>query len=119
MKKIFALFVAVAALMVWTLPATAGVDFGGQYRIRGEQKSNYDFSDDKTVPSSTDDDQIGFYGQRVRLWGVAKPTNDTTIKITIQDSRNWGQNQKNATDGPGLTDAGGGNTLDLHESYVL
>jgi len=119
MKKIFALFVAVAALMVWTLPATAGVDFGGQYRVRGEQKSNTDFSDDKSVASSADDDQLGFYGQRVRLWGVAKPTNDTTIKITIQDTRNWGQNEKNSTDGPGLTDAGGANTLDLHESYVL
>jgi len=118
MKKIFALFVAVAALMVWTLPATAGVDFGGQYRIRGEQKSNYDFSDDKTVPSSTDDDQIGFYGQRVRLWGVAKPTNDTTVKITIQDTRNWGANQTATVNGPNLTDTGV-NTLDLHESYVL
>ncbi len=118
MKKIFALFVAVAALMVWTIPATAGVEFGGQYRIRGEQKSETDFYD-----SYNDEDQLGFYGQRVRLWGVAKPTNDTTIKITIQDSRNWGQNEKNDTDGPGLTDAGSGstsqNTLDLHESYVL
>ncbi len=119
MKKIFALFVAVAALMVWALPATAGVDFGGQYRIRGEQKSNTDFAGNNVSASTADKDRLGFYGQRVRLWGVAKPTNDTTIKITIQDSRTWGMNEKNSTDGPGLTDAGGANTLDLHESYVL
>ncbi len=112
MKKIFALFVAVAALMVWTIPATAGVDFGGQYRIRGEQKSETDFYD-----TNTDNDQQTFYGQRVRLWGVAKPTNDTTIKITIQDTRNWGASQA-AAGGPSLTDSGD-NNLDLHESYVL
>jgi hypothetical protein len=116
MKKIFALFVAVAALMVWTIPATAaGVDFGGQYRVRGESKSETDFYEgdgDHAV-----NDQSAYYGQRVRLWGVAKPTNDTTVKITIQDTRTWGRNS--SIDGPGLTNAASGNNLDLHESYVL
>ncbi len=117
MKKLWALFIAFAALLVWTMPSEAGVEFGGQYRLRAEQKSNTDFADDNARASSADKDQLGFWGQRVRLWGVAKPTDDVTVKITIQDTRNWGANQA-GQGGPNLTDTGV-NTLDLHESYVL
>ena len=86
MKRFWALVVAIAALTVWTVPALAEVKFGGEYRLRAESWDGYNFSDDETA-----NDSIAYYGQRVRLTGVATPTDDTTVKITIQDSRTWGE----------------------------
>ena len=123
MKKFLVTAFAVAFLAAWVVPSVAGVDFSGQYRVRGEYKSPTNFMDNGGESNS-------FVGQRVRLTGVAKPTSDVTVKVTIQDSRNWGANMKTAKEtgsigaGPQLTDKDGtaivqGNHLDLHESYVL
>ncbi len=118
MKKFWALFIAFAALLVWTMPSEAGVEFGGQYRLRAEQKSNTDFADDNAHASSADKDQQGFWGQRIRLWGVAKPTDDVTIKVTIQDTREWGEFQHSAG-GPALTEQGQKDyELDIHEGWL-
>jgi hypothetical protein len=122
MKRFLILALAVVTLGLWTLPAAAAVDFGGQYRIKYERR-DYPVFEQGSDNSTSVNDYDSSWGQRVRLWGVANPTDDTTIKITIQDSRYWGDNFKTggyntaAGGGPGLTDAGG-NNLDLHESYV-
>lgn len=114
----------------------AGVEFGGEYRVRGEYKTNTGFADGLDLANITalaptpppgvtygdeNSTEIAEIGQRVRLWGVAKPTDDVTVKVTIQDTRTWGGAQTlngTVTAGPGLTDTGA-NHLDLHESYVL
>ncbi|MFZ3071752.1 MAG: alginate export family protein [Thermodesulfobacteriota bacterium] len=118
MKRFWALVVALAALAVWTVPALADVKLSGQYRLRAESASETDFRDD----SQGNHSNLAFYGQRVRLTGVGTVGDDATVKITLQDTRNWGTLQSAAggdgpfVDGPGLTD--GGNTLDLHESFL-
>ncbi|MBI5886745.1 MAG: alginate export family protein [Deltaproteobacteria bacterium] len=114
MKRILLSVFAVAITAAWALPTTATaseVTLGGQYRLRGEQRNNADFND--SVNDHTD-----FWGQRVRLTANAKATDDTSVKITLQDTRNWGTVNTVANTGVAgsLTDTG--NTLDLHESYV-
>lgn len=104
MKRILLSVFAAALTAAWAVPASAAdVTFGGQYRLRGEYRDNTDFDDD--APDATD-----MWGQRVRLTANANATDDTSVKITIQDTRTWG------TDG-NSTDSGT-NNLDLHESYV-
>lgn len=104
MKRILLSVFAAALTAAWAVPASAAdVTFGGQYRLRGEYRENTDFNDD--IPDATD-----MWGQRVRLTANANATDDTSVKITIQDTRTWG------TDG-NSTDSGT-NNLDLHESYV-
>lgn len=108
LMAVFAAFIAAA----WAVPADA-VDFSGQYRVRGEYRDNSNFDGDSGTPTSV-------YGQRVRLTGEAQPTDDTSVKITIQDTREWGNpkvGNNNVLNGPQLTDVGD-NHLDLHESYV-
>ncbi len=117
MKRILTLVFAAAIMVGLAIPAIAGVDFGGQYRVRGEYKENTGFEEGGSSEINSDD---AFIGQRVRLWGVANPTDDVSVKITIQDTREWGGVQTTkggVTSGPGLTDTGA-NTLDLHESWV-
>jgi len=122
MKRFWALAIAMAALAVWTVPALAEVKFTGEYRLRAEQASGTDFFDDAEDFGETDADNIAFYGQRVRLTGVGTAGDDATVKITLQDTRNWGVSGNQAADsgpyvdGPALTDSG--NTLDLHEAFL-
>lgn len=106
MKRFWALAIALTALAVWTVPALAEVKFGGEYRLRAESMSGTTFND-----NSKNDNQA-FYGQRVRLTGVATPADDTTVKITLQDTRTWGDSSAVS-----LTDTGA-NTVDLHESFL-
>jgi len=117
MKRILLSVFAVAITAAWSLPTTATaseVTLDGQYRLRGELRNNADFND-------SINDHSDFWGQRVRLTANAKATDDTTVKITLQDTRVWGSAQ-NAQGGPGLTDgttgANSANSLDLHESYM-
>lgn len=124
MKRILLSVFAVALTAAWALPTTATaseVTLGGEYRLRGEQTNNYDFN-------GLANDHTDFWGQRVRLTANAKATDDTTVKITLQDSRNWGSTGQ-AQNGPGLSDTCGSavaagaataacNGTDLHESYV-
>lgn len=111
MKRILLSVFAAAVTAAWAMPANAAdVTFSGQYRLRGEYRNNADFNDNAT-------DSVSFYGQRVRLTANAKVTDDTSVKITLQDTRNWGVNTGTQDSGPSLTD-NGSNTTDLHESYV-
>ncbi len=110
MKRIMLSVFAAAITTAWAMPASAAdVTFSGQYRLRGEYRNNADFDDNET-------DNNSFYGQRVRLTANAKATDDTSIKITLQDTRNWGAASA-AAGGPATTDSSS-NTVDLHESYV-
>jgi len=111
MKRLLLTIFAAAITAAWAIPASAGdVSLSGSYRLRTEYQNN------KTDFDGNANDHIDMWGQRVRLTAKASPTDDTTVKITIQDQRNWGGAQATGG-GPGLTDAGA-NTLDLHESYV-
>lgn len=114
MKKFLVMAFAVAFLAAWVVPSVAGVDFSGQYRVRGEIKSPSNFYDEGSLDNKKKSDVLE---QRVRLTGVAKPTSDVTVKVTIQDTRKWG-NGLASGGGPSLTDDGS-NNLDFHESYVL
>lgn len=112
MKRLLLSVFAAAITAAWALPtpATAGdIDLSGQYRLRGEYVGNPDLNDNTG-------DNTNNYLQRVRVNANAQATEDTSVKITLQDSRTWGANQA-AGGGPGLTDVGS-NHLDLHESYV-
>ncbi len=94
-----------AAMVVPTISSASDVTFGGQYRVRGEYRNN-STDWDKNLPDAT-----SFTRQRVRLTANANATDDTSVKLTLQDTRTWGQG------GTTLTDDGS-NTLDLHEAYV-
>ncbi len=112
MKRILLSVFAVAITAAWAVPVSAAdVTFSGQYRLRGEYRDQQDFNDNATDNSSS-------YGQRVRLTANAKITDDTSAKITLQDTRNWGTNTGTQDSGPSLTDNGSSNVTDLHESYV-
>ena len=111
MKRILLSVFAAAITAAWVVPASAAdVTFSGEYRLRGEYTNNKDFNEDHN-------DNQDFWGQRVRLTANAKATDDTTVKITLQDTRNWGAATNGNAGGPNLTD-NGSNTLDLHESCV-
>ncbi|MEE8574687.1 MAG: alginate export family protein [Thermodesulfobacteriota bacterium] len=109
MKRFFVLAIAVVAFAAMSVPAFAAVDFGGQLRVRGEFRDNVDFEDNYQGGSYDDRDQA-YINQRVRLTGVARPTDDTTVKITIQDTRQWGHNSTRVPNGgPWLTDENNAN----------
>ncbi|MBI5237125.1 MAG: DUF3373 family protein [Deltaproteobacteria bacterium] len=117
MKRILMAVFAVAVAAAWAVPSYAGeVTLSGEYRLRAEKRGDADF--DENTKDSTD-----MWGQRVRLTANAKATDDTSVKITLQDTRTWGATQAKAG-GPGLTDGAAAtttgtlNALDLHESYV-
>ncbi|MEE8573824.1 MAG: alginate export family protein [Thermodesulfobacteriota bacterium] len=104
MKRFFVLAIAIVVLAAWSVPASAAVDFGGQLRVRGEWRDNVLFKDNYGAANYDDRDQA-YINQRVRLTGVAHPTDDTTVKITIQDTREWGVNGTRVPNGgPWLTD---------------
>ncbi|MCK5237049.1 MAG: alginate export family protein [Deltaproteobacteria bacterium] len=109
MKRLLILALSAVALVAFTVPAMA-VDFDGSLRVRGENKDNTNF---------VENDGAAFVGQRARLTATANPTDDVTVKITIQDTRTWGTTG-NTTDavsgfGPFVIE---NNTLDLHEAYA-
>ncbi|MDP2688661.1 MAG: alginate export family protein [Deltaproteobacteria bacterium] len=88
--------------------------FGGQYRLRGEYRDNVDYNDD--LSDSTD-----FWTQRVRLTANAAATDDTSIKITLQDTRTFGATgvlTDDTVDNGVAADSGTDNFLDLHEAYL-
>ncbi|MEK6531936.1 MAG: alginate export family protein [Deltaproteobacteria bacterium] len=105
MKRILLSVFAAAIAAAWAVPATAGdVSLSGQYRLRGEYRSNPTFTDGEAHQS--------FLDQRVRLTANAKASDDTSVKITVQDSRRWG-GANQLTD-----DAAADSTVDLHEASL-
>ncbi len=108
MKRLLLSVFAAALTAAVAVPAMATTfSFQGQYRVRGEYRGN---------PGFVDADGLNGVLQRVRLTTNADITSDTSVKITLQDSRMWGATSL-AKGGPTLTDTGN-NTLDLHEAYV-
>ena len=132
MKKLLLTAIMAVVLAAWVVPATASVDFGGQIWVKGEWRDHTNYIEDSPsnpvgLESNNTDDRTtsSYIKQRSRIWGVAKPTDDTTVKITIQDSRTWGDglskggSGEGVLSGPKLTDAGSGNNhLDLHEAFI-
>ncbi len=114
MKRIILSVFAAAVTAAWAVPAHAvDITFGGQYRLRTEWRDDVNFNKD-VAPGAQDD-----WGQRVRLTTNVKATDDTSVKITLQDTRVWGTEGLNAGGGPALTTLGAqGNRLDLHEAYL-
>ncbi len=111
MKRLLAIVFALTMGLAWTLPSLA-VEFSGQYRLRGEYRDNADFRD-----GSGYGDGRAFYGQRIRLTGKASPTDDVKVKVTIQDTREWGEFY-NTNGGPRLTEVNDSYELDIHEGYL-
>lgn len=104
MKRILLSVFAVAITAAWAVPASAAdVSLSGQYRLRGEYRDNVDFNDNAA-------DSRGSWAQRVRVTANAKATDDTSVKVTVQDTRTWG-----AT---GVLSDAGTNNVDFHEAYV-
>lgn len=117
MKRILLSVFAVAITAAWVVPASAAdVSLSGQYRLRGEYRDNVDFNED------AGDDRAS-WAQRVRLTANAKATDDTSVKVTIQDTRTWGgtnvltDSSTSTTVGP-ATVSTPNNGVDLHEAYV-
>ncbi|HBG45360.1 MAG TPA: hypothetical protein DDW94_00045 [Deltaproteobacteria bacterium] len=104
MKRILLSVFAAAVTAAWAVPASAtDVSFSGQYRVRGEFRDNADYNDDAS-------DAKAFIGQRVRLNVNAEATDDTSVKLTLQDSRILGGSDSLITD---TTES-----PDLHEAYL-
>ncbi len=78
--------------------------FSGEVRLRPEYRDNADFSKDTA-------DTLSFIGSRLRLSAAAKASDDVLVKLTFQDTRNWG-----SVSPVGLTDAG--EAVDIHEGYA-
>lgn len=114
MKRIILSVFAAAVTAAWAVPASAvDITFSGQYRLRTEWRDDVNFN--KDVAPGTQDD----WAQRVRLTANVKATDDTSVKITLQDSRVWGTEGLATGGGPNLTTLGTqGNRLDLHEAYL-
>ncbi|MEE9543003.1 MAG: alginate export family protein, partial [Thermodesulfobacteriota bacterium] len=104
MKKFLIAAFAVALIAVWVVPSTA-VELSGQLKIKGEWDKNNDFLDGNAAATGSATQQ------RTRLTATASPTDSTTVKLTIQDTREWGSTGQ-------LTDVTGGNKIDMHEAYI-
>ncbi len=93
MKRILLSVFAAAVAVAWAAPSNAAdVTFSGQERLRTEWRDSLHFN--KNTKDAQD-----FWLERTRLTANVKATDDTTLKITLQDSRTWGQE--------GLASAGG------------
>lgn len=86
-------------------PSAMAILFNGEVRIRPEYRDNADFNKDTT-------DTLSFIGSRIRLMTTTKALDDVLIKITLQDTRNFGSE----TSPVGLTDSG--EAVDIHEGYA-
>jgi len=115
MKRLLLSVFAAAVMVAVAAPSMAAdVTVGGEYRLRSEMKNNADFD-------TMANDHQDFNNQRVRLTSNIKATDDTSVKITLQDTRLWGA-ASDARGGPTETDSDTAvlnvNSTDLHESYL-
>ncbi len=115
MKRILLSVLAATVTAAWAVPAHAEdiFTFSGQYRLRTEWRDDENFN--KNVPPDAQDS----WGQRIRLTGNVKATDDTSVKISIQDTTIWGTEGLNPHGGPNLSTVGiQGNRVDFHEGYL-
>ncbi|MBE9527841.1 MAG: alginate export family protein, partial [Proteobacteria bacterium] len=100
---------AITAAMVLPVAATASdITFSGSYKLRGESTSHSDFT--KTASEKN------VWHQRTRLTANAAATDDASVKVTIQDTRDWGGTTL-FKGGNNLTESGD-NVLDVHEASL-
>jgi len=108
MKKLTVIAVAVAAIMLFAIPAMAlDADFGGAYRVRGFYMDNSDLDDDVGASDA-------FMDMRLRLGADFKVTDNLklTIGLDALDDKVWGQNQ--AVAGQATT----GSNLSFDKCYI-
>lgn len=105
MKRLLSVVVSLALLATISPVFAAEVDLGGQYMVRAEYRDNANWI------SSRDN----FVAQRMRLTAKVSPGENLDIKLTLQDTRIWGDGS--TTGGPSLSD-NGTNVTDLNESYL-
>lgn len=85
---------------------SSDIQFGGELRLRPEYRGNPDFNDATNESNS-------FVGSRLRITGQGPAADNVSVKVTFQDTRNWGEEAGTAS---GLTDTG--EAVDIHEGYV-
>ena len=85
-------------------PGIRKLTITGQYRLRYENRFNYDFDDNAGANND-------FFGQRTRLNIGAEFNDRMSAFLQLQDVRNWGE-EKSTTD----DDAQG---LDFHQGWLL
>lgn len=85
------------------IPGMRSLTITGQYRIRYENKIDFDFNRD--AGASND-----FFTQRVRLNFAPEFNDDLSAMVQLQDARDWGEEQSTLED-----DADG---LDLHQAWM-
>jgi hypothetical protein len=99
----------VASLLVLALASPAfaetAFDFSGEMRLRPESRDNADFNGDV-------DDKQAFIGSRTRLNVKGKVNDGVSVKLTLQDSRRWGE----ASQVSAGTEA---QAVDVFEGYFL
>ena len=107
-KKGWLLFLAVVLTAGFAGTSyAASVDLSGQVRVRAEYRENFDFD---SSPNAVDEN--AWVEQRTRLTANATVSDDVSAKITLQDTRNWGQ------EGSTANTAAGPEATDLHEGYL-
>jgi hypothetical protein len=100
---------AITAAMVLPVAATASdITFSGSYKLRGESVQHSDFT--KTASEKN------IWHQRTRLTANAAATDDASVKVTIQDTRDWGEGTI-FKGGNSLTESGA-NHLDVYEASL-
>ncbi|MEM7201007.1 MAG: alginate export family protein [Planctomycetota bacterium] len=86
------------------IPGMKSLTISGQYRIRWEDRIDFDFNDNGGVNED-------FFTQRVRLNLAPEFTETLSAFIQLQDAREWGEELST------LDDSADG--LDLHQAFVL
>src|SRR5688572_16444899 len=76
--------VAVCGMLLSVSVARAEVQFSGELRLRPEFFDNADFN------KKTKDTQ-SFTGSRLRVTGSGLAAENIAVKVTLQDTRNWGE----------------------------
>ncbi|MCP3677842.1 MAG: alginate export family protein, partial [Deltaproteobacteria bacterium] len=105
-KKGWLLFLAVVLTAGFAGTSyAAGVDLSGQVVIKGEYRDNANFNDAVSDGTSHID-------QRTRLTANAEVSDDVSVKITLQDTREWGNEGSTANTGTE------GEGVDLKEGYL-
>lgn len=115
MKKSLGLFSAAALIAAATAsPAMAAdVELSGEVRIRHEITNNNDYM-------NTADDSRNETQQRTRLNAKVAVDDKTTVFISLQDSRNWGDESPSASDPAGTQTTGNeGEAVDISQAYLL
>lgn len=85
-----------------TAPRSRWIRLSGQIRLQAEDHSNFDFDE-------SSGDELEFVGQRTRVTLDADVADALAARVTIQDSRRWGDEHSVTGDLHGV---------DLHEGWI-